>query len=342
MKKILLTGIKPSGQIHIGNYFGMIKPSIELVNNGEYESYMFVADYHSLTTLIDRNERIKNTFDIIASFLACGVDQKKVSIFKQSDVPSHTELCVILNNVTPIQMLFSAHAFKDKVGQTKEEQFNFQNLKNINAGLFDYPVLMAADILIYNSEIVPVGKDQEQHVEYAREIAKKYNLVYKSETFKMPQALIKKEIASIPGLDGQKMSKSKGNDISIFSSPEEIKERVSKIKTDSLKAGEKKNPEENNIYKIHKLFLNEKDKEILRGKFLNSDQFPYSYQEAKAELAETIIQYFSEIRKKYKSFTETEAGRKKVMVVMAAGAKRANIKAKIIMKKVRQETGLDF
>lgn len=341
-KKILVSGVQSSGQLHIANYFGAIKQIIELVNSGEYESYIFLADYHSMTTLTNKEERLKNTLESLASYLALGMDKNKVNIFKQSDVPEVTELTWIFNTVTPIPMLFLAHAFKDKVGNNKEDKINLDNLKNINVGLFNYPVLMAADILIYNADIVPVGKDQEQHIEYAREIAGKYNRSYNTNTFKEPKAFIKKDTGTIIGIDGLKMSKSKNNILPIFASNDDIKKKIMSIKTDSLSPLDKKYPDNNNIYNIHKLFLDKnKDKE-LRNKFLNSDKIPYSYKEAKEELYETFINYFSSSQKKFDYYTKTEKGKKELMKIIKIGAKRANKKAQETLKKVKEETGLNF
>lgn len=341
-KKVLVSGVQSTGQLHIGNYFGAIKQMIDLVNSGEYESYIFLADYHSMTSLTNKEERVKNTLESVATYLALGMNKKKVNIFKQSDVPSVTELTWIFNSVTPISMLFLAHAFKDKVGNEKEEKMNLNNLKNINTGLFNYPVLMAADILLYNGDIVPVGRDQEQHIEYAREIAGKYNRAYKTNTFKSPKAFIKKEVDTILGTDGEKMSKSKGNVIPIFGSVEEIKKKIMSIKTDNLLPSEKKNPDTNNIYNIHKLFLSETDNKKLREKFLNSDKIPYGYKEAKEELVNTVHNYFKDAKIKFDYFTTTEKGKKEILKIMKEGAKKANKKASQIIKRVRQETGIDF
>jgi len=340
-KEILVSAIKPSGRLHIGNYFGAIKPMVNLVNDGKYESYIFVADYHSMTTLYDKYLRTKYILEIVATYLAAGLNPEKVNIFKQSDVSAVTELAWIFSTVTPVPMLFLAHSFKEK----REE--NIEKMKDVNAGLFNYPVLMAADILIYNADIIPVGKDQEQHVEIAREIGGKYNRAYHVDTFKMPQALIKKEVATVPGIDGNKMSKSKGNVIPIFLSQEftleDLKKQIMKIKTDSLRPEEKKNLEDNLIYQIHKLFLNSEQDEILQNKFLNSSpQNPYSYKEAKEELLQTIVNYFVEMNKKYLYFTETEAGKKELIKVVESGAIKAKYKANLMMQKVRQDTGLDF
>lgn len=341
-KKILVSGVQSSGKLHIGNYFGAIKQMVDLTDTDDYESYIFLADYHSMTSLKDREARLKNTFESIATYLACGINPKKVNIFKQSDIYRVTELAWIFNTITPIPMLFLAHSFKDKVGQSKEEQLDIKNLKDINVGLFDYPVLMAADILIYNADIVPVGRDQEQHLEYAREIAGKYNRAYNTNTFKSPKSYIKKDVETIVGIDGEKMSKSKGNEIPIFDSSENIKRKIMSIKTDSKLPNEKKNPDENNIYKIHKLFLSEEEDQKLREKFLNSDINPYSYKEAKEDLYNTIELYFKDKKKKYDYYTNTIKGKKELLSIIKNGAKKANKKAEEMIKKVRIETGLDF
>ncbi len=277
-KKVLVSGVQSSGQLHIGNYFGAIKQMVDLVNSGEYESYIFVVDYHSMTSLTNKEERLKNTFESVATYLACGMNQKKVNIFKQSDTKQVTELAWIFNTVTPIPMLFLSHAFKDK------KESDAEKMKDVNAGLFVYPVLMAADILLYNANIVPVGKDQEQHLEMAREIAGKYNRAYKTSTFNSPKAYIKSEVGTVPGIDGTKMAKSKGNQISMFATEDEIKKKVMSITTDSKLPNEEKNPDENNIYKLHKLFLNKEEDEALRLRFSNSHINPYGYKEAKEDI----------------------------------------------------------
>ncbi len=335
-QKILVSGVQTSGQLHLGNYFGAIKQMVELVNSGNYESYIFLADYHSMTTLVDKKERNQKILETAATYLACGFDKKKVVIFKQSDVPFVTELTWILNTVTPLPMLFLSHAFKDKERDKENEK------KDVNLGLLDYPVLMAADILLYDADIVPIGKDQEQHLEMTREIAGKYNRAYSTNTFKSPKGYSVKELEVIPGIDGEKMSKSKGNAIAMFASDEEIKKKVMSIKTDSKLPNEKKNPDEILIYKIHKIFLNKKQDEKLREKFLNSDKVPYSYKEAKEELLKTILAYFGEMKKKYNYYLNTPKGKKEMLNTLKSGAKKAYKKADLTMKRVKKETGLDF
>ena len=363
MKKVLVSGVQSSGALHIGNYFGAIKQNIELGNSGEYDSYIFIADYHSMTTLTDARARRKSILDTACTYLACGLDVNHVALFKQSDVPEHTELAWILDTVTPVAMLNLAHAFKSKVAEDKQSPFKILvkeqeeldlteiSATNINAGLFNYPVLMAADILIYNADIVPVGADQQQHVEMAREIAGKYNRAYAKDNldkevstenfyFKMPQAFIKKGVETVPGLDGTKMSKSKGNVIPLFGSDEVLKKSVFDIVTDSASPTDKKIAEENNIYKIHSLFLNEEQKMELKNKFENSSpENPYGYKQAKDELLETIIRYISPMREKYDYY---QANPDVVRAILSRGAEVVQAKAKETMKQVRMQTGLDF
>ena len=351
MKKTLVSGVQSSGTIHIGNYFGAIKQNIELANSGEYDSFIFIADYHSMTTLTDRKARFKSTFDTACVYLACGLDVSKAALFKQSDVPAHTELAWILNTVTPMSMLNLAHSYKDKV-QNSEEDLNQENQNSkINAGLFTYPVLMAADILIYNAEVVPVGSDQKQHVEYAREIAGKYNRTYNKNnpdfSFKMPQAYIKEEVATVPGLDGTKMSKSKGNVLPLFASDEDLKKAVFNIVTDSARPEDKKivlgdaenNIPQNNIYAIHALFLNQEEKEILKSKFENASiENPYGYKQAKDELLATVIKYISPMREKYNYYQNNPA---EVLNILAEGKIKAKLVADANIKIIRQQVGLE-
>lgn len=322
-KKVLVSGIQASGQLHIGNYFGAMKQNIELANSGEYDSYIFIADYHSMTTLTDKNERVKNTFDIACAYIACGLDTSKVALFKQSDVPEHTELAWILGTVTPIPMLNLAHAFKDSEAKNKD----------VNAGLFTYPVLMAADILMYKADVVPVGKDQEQHIEITREIAGKFNRAY-GEIFNMPQAFIKKEVATVKGVDGEKMSKSKGNVIPLFGTDEEVKKSVMGIVTDSATPEEKKNPDENNIYLIHKLFLNEDEDKELRNKFENGG---YGYKQAKDDLLETVSVWRKD---KKEIYDDLQSNKDKVYAILEDGKLKARDRADETLKEIRVMTGL--
>src|SRR5712671_1997165 len=216
----ILSGIQPSGALHLGNYFGMMKPSVELQEKGE--AYYFIANYHSMTSLFDPAERRKNTLDVALDFLACGLDPKKSVFFRQSDVPEVTELTWILSSVTPMGLLERCTSYKDKIVRGISP----------NHGLFAYPVLMAADILIYDSNVVPVGRDQKQHLEVTRDIANKWNQTY-GETFVIPEPQISEAVAEVPGTDGQKMSKSYGNAIEIFGEEKAVRKKIMGIKMDS-------------------------------------------------------------------------------------------------------------
>ena len=273
MKKRLLSGIKPSGIIHIGNYFGAVKQFVDLQDS--HESFVFIADFHAITTVQNKDELSKNILNITMDYLACGLDPKKVCLFKQSDLPEVTELTWYFNCITTMPYLERATAYKDAKAKSKEA----------NVGLFDYPMLMAADILIQDADIVPVGSDQKQHVEYARDTAQKFNNIF-GETFKLPEPLILKEVAIVPGIGGRKMSKSYGNTIPLFGNDDQIRKAVMSIVTDSKSPEEPKNPEECNIFAIHKLFLKGEDLENLKMRYLNGG---LGYKESKDMLYQEII-----------------------------------------------------
>jgi tryptophanyl-tRNA synthetase len=240
-KPILLTGIKPTGDIHIGNYFGAIKPAVDLLKDGNYTSYVFIADYHALNFIQDASEMRRLTRELAMTYIAAGLDPEKVVLFKQSDVSAHTELAWIFDTITTMPYLERAHAYKDAEAKNKE----------ISVGTFNYPMLMAADILLYDATIVPVGQDQKQHIEYARDTAEKFNRVFKTDALTLPEPHIMEEVAVVPGTDGRKMSKSYGNTIPLFGTEEEIAKRVMGIVTDSSGG----RPE--NVYAIHKLVKTE-------------------------------------------------------------------------------------
>lgn len=309
-KKRLLTGIQSSGVLHIGNYFGMLKPLAEMYQ--DYESFLMVADYHSLTSLKDPALVRENIINSVKDTLAVGIDPKEAVIFKQSDVQEHTELAWILNCQVTVPFLQQAHAYKDKVAKGLEA----------NAGLFTYPMLMAADILLYDAEVVPVGNDQKQHVEYAREAASKFNQNY-GETFVMPQEKISEGVGTVPGTDGQKMSKSYKNTIPLFGSREEIQRAVMRIVTDS--AGER--PQ--NVYAIHKLFRSEAELEKLYEKDKGQ------YKNLKEALIEDIDAAIAPMREKRASVSDDE-----VKEALKEGAERAREKASAKMSVVREKVGV--
>lgn len=311
-KKILISGIQPSGKVHIGNYFGMMKQLVDMQD--DHESFAFIPNYHSLTSIHAAKEVKDNTNDLVLDYLAIGIDPEKVSIFKQSDVPEVTELTWIFNCLVTMPWLARAHAFKDKTDKGMEA----------NVGLFDYPVLMAADILLYDSEVVPVGKDQKQHVEMAREVAQKFNNAF-GETFKMPQEFIKEDVAVVPGTDGQKMSKSYGNTIPLFGTDEEIKKAVMSIVTDS--SGDVPT----NVYAIHKLFKTESELAPLY------EEKKGKYKELKEALFADIITFVTPMRERRAVLASQP---ELVANILRRGAEKARARAEAKMKIVRERVGL--
>lgn len=310
MNKRLLTGLQPSGNLHLGNYFGALKPFIDLY--GEYDSYLMVVDYHALTTIKDAATLRQNTIDVVKDYLAAGVDPNKAVLFKQSDVPEHTELAWIFECLVSVSFLELAHAYKDKVAKGLEA----------NAGLFNYPMLMAADILLYDTDVVPVGKDQQQHVEYAREAASKFNLAY-GETFIEPKEMILEGVGVVPGTDGAKMSKSYKNTIPLFGTEDEIAKAVMSIVTDS--SGER--PE--NVYAIHKLFKSESELESLY------EANKGSYKALKEALIEDIETMVAPMRDKRAAITDDA-----VHDILRAGAEKARARAGAKMEEVRKKIGV--
>lgn len=323
-KKVLVSGIQASGILHFGNYFGALKQNIELANSGVYESYLFIADYHALTTVKNGNLLRKATREIVASYIACGLDSTKTTLFKQSDIKEHAELCVILNNVVTMPYLMRAHAFKDNEAKNKE----------VNVGLFDYPVLMAADILMYKADVVPVGEDQRQHLEYARDIAGFFNRAWGSDTFPLPTPYIVKDVATVPGIDGEKMSKSKGNVIGLFASDEEVKKSVMSIQTDSARPEDKKNADENIIFLIHSLFLQDEDKKILRAKYEDGG---YGYKDAKEALLATIMEWRKGKKEIYDELLQDTT---KIDILLEKGKAIAQARANKTAEEVRTLIGL--
>ena len=338
-KKVLVSGVKPTGTIHIANYFGAMRQNVNIGNDDNYESHVFIADYHALTTVKDASKLRKETFDLACCYLAIGLDTNKVAFFKQSDVPEHAELACILNNVVTVPYLMRAHAFKDHEAKSKE----------VNVGLFTYPVLMAADILIYHADIVPVGSDQKQHIEYARDIAGYFNRAWNKEYFHMPEALIMNDVATVPGTDGRKMSKSYENTIPLFGTDEEIRKAVMSIVTDAKSTSDVVNPDENNIYNIHRLFLSNSensegesnDIEDLRNRFLKVGKYEgasYSYKQAKESLYEAIIAFVSPMRELY-NYYQTRPD--EVYAILEKGKVKAQAKARETMREVRDIVGLN-
>ncbi len=313
--------MKPTGRPHLGNYFGALKQFVDLQD--KYESMVFIADLHALTTIKDQKFLSEATTNQAIDYLAIGLDPNKTLIFKQSDVPEVTELAWIFSCLLPVPYLMRAHAYKDALNKNKD----------INAGVFNYPILMAADILIQDSEVVPVGKDQRQHVEYARDIANKFNDAY-GQTFKIPQELVIEEVETVPGLDGQKMSKSYKNTIPLFAEKEEINKLIMQIPTDSLGVNDPKNPNESIIFKIHSLILNENEKEKLSNRFL---QGGLGYKEAKENLARDLYNFIKPFKDKR---NELEKNKKYVLEIIEKGGIKAKEKAENKMNEIRKKIGL--
>lgn len=320
-KKIILSGVKPTQRPHIGNYFGAMKQLVDLQD--DYTSYIMVADYHALTTTFDPEQMRNFTLDLAIDYLAIGLDPKKVYLFKQSDVAEHTELAWIFNCLTTVPFLSRAHAYKDALAKNKEP----------NVGLFDYPMLMAADILIYDTDLVPVGQDQKQHVEIARDTAEKFNRIY-GQTFKLPEPLILKGIETLPGNDGKKMSKSHGNHLPIFSTDEEIKKFVMSIKTDSKGVDEPKNPEEDIIFALHKMVSGDQLAE-LRERY---EKGGIGYKESKDILVANLIKFIAPLREKR---AEIAKDKDKILAILAEGAKEAKKKTVAKMEEVRKKIGVN-
>lgn len=325
----MLSGVKPTGAPHLGNYFGAMKQFVDLQNLG-HDFFAFVANLHALISVQNKDELHRATLDLVKDYLAIGLDPEKVTIFLQSDVPQHTELNWIFNCLVTVPYMERSHAYKDAL----------QNGKEATVGLFDYPVLMAADILLYSPDIVPVGQDQKQHIEYARDIAGKFNFTFGQgeDTFKLPGELIPKDVAIVPGLDGRKMSKSYKNHIPLFASDEEIRKLCMRIVTDSRSPSEKKDPETCNVFALHKLVTPKHELDDIRLRYLNEgkgEMKSISYKESKELLAESIISFITPMREKRDKITDEQ-----VLEVVTEGAKKALKIAEEKMTEVRAKTGL--
>lgn len=317
----ILSGIQPTGILHIGNYLGMMRPAIALQAQGE--AFYFIADYHALTT-IDNPETLRaNSRRIALDFLACGLDPDRGALFRQSDVPQVAELAWILSTVTPKALLERATSYKDKVARGLPA----------SAGLFTYPVLMAADILIYDSDLVPVGKDQKQHLEMARDMAQKFNETFGG-VFKLPEPHIQPATETVPGLDGQKMSKSYGNTIDIFGDEKEMRKRVMSIVTDSSPVEAPKDPDSSTIFHLYSLFASKEEIAAMREAFQRGGT---GYGEFKKQLFAKLWEFFEPMRKRRE---EILADPDYIDSVLARGAERANLVADKVMARVRAAVGL--
>ena len=318
----VLTGIQSSGRQHLGNILGAIRPAIEMSKDSKNEAFLFIADLHSLTTVKDAAQRKDNLIATAAAWLACGLDPEKVVFYAQSDLPECTELTWYLNCFTPYPMLANAHSFKDKS----------DNLSDVNAGLFDYPVLMASDILLYDAHIVPVGKDQKQHLEITRDLASSFNHRY-GDTFVAPEASIAASVMTIPGTDGRKMSKSYGNVIDVFLPKKQLKKQIMGIQTDSTPLEDPKDPETCNVFALYKLLGTSAQVEELAANYRGGN---FGYGHAKTALLELILEEFTEAREQFDHYM---AHPEEVAAALKVGAEKARPVAQATPSRVREKLG---
>ncbi|MCK5060128.1 MAG: tryptophan--tRNA ligase [Candidatus Pacebacteria bacterium] len=320
-RKTLISGVKPTGRPHIGNYFGAMRQFVDFQD--EYSSLIFIANLHALTTEKNSKQLKQNTLDVAIDYLAIGLDPKKTLIFKQSDTPQVAELAWMFNCLTTVPYLMRAHAYKDAVAKNEE----------VNAGVFEYPVLMAADILIHDSDVVPVGYDQAQHIEIARDMARMFNHTF-GEIFKSPKEIILEGMKIVPGTDGRKMSKNYNNTIPLFATDDEITKAVMSIPTDSSTIDDQKDPEKDNVFALHKLFSNKKELAKLEEKYRKGG---IGYKESKEILVKNISTFTAPLREKRAKIAQDKQS---VLDMLDEGGKRARAKAEEKMEKVREIVGL--
>jgi len=320
----ILTGIQSTGTPHLGNILGAIIPAIEKAKNPANESFLFIADLHSLTQIKNSEELRENTYSTAATWLAFGLDIDKTVFYRQSDVPQVTELTWYLSTFFPYQRLTLAHSFKDKADR----------LEDVNAGLFTYPMLMAADILLYDAEVVPVGKDQKQHLEMTRDVAQRFNRQM-GETFVIPDIALQEQTMYVPGTDGNKMSKSRNNTINIFLPDKKLRKQIMKIVTDSTPLEEPKNPDTDNVFALYKLLGTPEQTETLRQKYLAGN---FGYGHAKQALYELIMEKFAEPREKYQYYMNHK---EEIDQALALGAAKASKVANEVLNRTRQKLGFN-
>ena len=318
----ILTGVQSTGTPHLGNLLGAILPAIKMSNDFKNDSFLFIADMHSLTQIKEGKELRENTYSTAATWLACGLDINKTVFYRQSDIPEVTELTWYLSCYFPYQRLTLAHSFKDKADR----------LADVNAGLFTYPMLMAADILLYDAEIIPVGKDQLQHIEMTRDVANRFNNVI-GETLVVPKAKIQEQTKLVPGTDGEKMSKSRNNFINIFLPEKKLRKQIMGIKTDSKALEEPKDPDTDNVFALYKLLASDAQIAQMRIKY---EEGNYGYGHAKQELFELIVNKFSIFRERYNYYMEN---RNEIDEALAIGANKARKVAKEVLRRTREKIG---
>lgn len=321
-KKTILSGIQPSGKLHIGNYFGAIRQHIAMQDEGD--AFYFIANYHSLTSLRDGKELYQNTIDVTLDYLALGLNPDKATFFAQSDVPQVVELAWMLGTLTPVSLMEKGVSYKDKIAAGLSP----------NIGLFTYPVLQAADILIYHSDVVPVGEDQKQNIEICRDLAGKFNRAYEGDFLIIPEEHIVKSVAIVPGTDGRKMSKSYGNTIPIFGEGKPLKKTIMSIQTDSTPLEEPKDPDNDNVFALIKLFASKEQQNEIAEKYKAGG---YGYGHAKNELLGFVKEYFGEALEKRK---QLEQDLDYVKDVLAEGGRKARIRAEKVMEPIREVTGI--
>jgi len=318
----ILTGVQSTGTPHLGNLLGAIIPAIEMSKVSDEESFLFIADMHSLTQIKNAEELRQNTYSTAATWLAFGVDTDKTVFYRQSDVPQVTELSWYLSCFYPYQRLTLAHSFKDKADR----------LEDVNSGLFSYPMLMAADILLYDADVVPVGKDQLQHLEMSRDVANRFNHQM-GDTLVPPQAKIQESTMYVPGTDGEKMSKSKGNIIDIFLADKQLRKQIMKIQTDSTPLEEPKNPDTCNLFNLYKLVADEDQIQEMKANYLGGN---YGYGHAKQAFYELLVEKFKVEREKYWYFMNNLG---EIDAILLQGAKKAHLVADEVLKRVRHKLG---
>lgn len=318
----ILTGVQSTGVPHMGNVLGAIKPAIKMAENEKNESFLFIADLHSLTQIKDGEIMRNNTYATAAAWLACGLDTEKTVFYRQSDVPQTAELSWYLSCFFPYQRLTLAHSFKDKADR----------LEDVNAGLFTYPMLMAADILLYDAEFVPVGKDQVQHIEMTRKVAERFNHQM-GETFVLPEDSLQEETMLVPGTDGTKMSKSKGNTINLFLPKKELKKQIFSIVTDSTPLEDPKDPDNCNAFQIYALLANEDEVAAMRENYIAGG---WGFGHTKKAILELILDRFSEVRERFDYFMENKS---ELDMILQKGAEKAALVANDVLKRVRSKIG---
>ncbi|MDR2371013.1 MAG: tryptophan--tRNA ligase [Treponema sp.] len=331
MKKIALTGIKPTGILHIGNYFGAIKPALELAR--DYDARYFIADYHALNTMKDPEEMASCIREVAAGWLAAGLDPEKVIFYRQSSIPEVFELTSMLMAFTSKGLMNRAHAYKAAVQENAERGDDPD--AGVNMGLFTYPVLMAADIILFDSDVVPVGKDQVQHIEMAQDIAQAVNFNYKKEVLKVPRAAVQDEVAVVPGLDGRKMSKSYGNVIPLFAPEKELRKLVMRIVTNSQGVDEPKDPDASQIYQLYKLFAPAEEQAALAARYRAGGM---GWGEAKEELFRAANRTLGPLRERFEAIM---TDREKLDAVLEQGAEKARPIAAATVRRFRKAAGID-